>query len=301
MRSVFAAMIALTALVVLAPPAHAAGILFAGADTEEFGQTSVPGADIDRIARGEVTGAAVNSSSIFNVPYHVNGITVFAPDRLLTGTVGSPATTEDEGQTLRVTNFAGSELSTALNPLRPTGQFNEDLGFFNGFVYAAHYGGATTGAIYKIDPNDLTSTVASFSLGFGAVGMTIVGSDIWTTDWAKKSVGIWDEGSNSYTHRFFTEGNSGALAYDADEDVLWVGQSGGFVQAFNPNTGAILNNEAKWHPFGTGFGATVDGLGFFAPTAPPGNVVPLPGAAWAGFALLSMLGATRLLRRRREQ
>ena len=50
-----------------------------------------------------------------------------------------------------------------------------------------------------------------------------------------------------------------------------------------------------WVRFGTGFSATVDGLGFFAPAAPPGNVVPLPGAASAGFALLSRSDRTLLL------
>ena len=105
--------------------------------------------------------------------------------------------------------------------------------------------GKTTGAIYKIDPNDLTNTVASFALDFGAVGMTIVGSDIWTTDWSNKSVGIWDEGTETYTHKFFTEGNSGALAYDADDGVLWVGQAGGWVQAFDPITGNIPNGATN--------------------------------------------------------
>jgi hypothetical protein len=81
--------------------------------------------------------------------------------------------------------------------------------------------------------------------------------------------------------------------------VLWVGQSGGFVQAYDPTPGTLLNSGAKWLPFGSGFTDTVDGLGFYAPTAPPGVTVPLPGAALAGFGLLSMLGGIRRMRRRK--
>ena len=125
--------------------AFADGILFAGADTEEFGQTATPLKD--RYSRMTTSGATILTNTIVNTTYHVNGLTVVGVNDLLTGTVGSPATTALEGKTFNLVGFDGAVQTTTVSPGMPTTQFNEDMGFdaANGSVWRGHFGSTSTG------------------------------------------------------------------------------------------------------------------------------------------------------------
>ena len=258
------------------------GILFAGADTEEF-----EGSSTDRISRMTTVGATISTITILNVSYHVNGLTVIGVDDLLTGTVGTPSTTAAEGKTFNLVDFSGGLKTSTLSPDQRSDNFNEDMGFdsANGVVWRGHFDSGFSGDMRAFDVNNLGGAALQIkNLPFGVVGVTVIGTDIWITDWSGQRVGIWDPNTNVFTSKFTTFANAGALAWDSDSSVLWVGMSGGTI---TPYSLAGVRLGATVQPFGAGFSATVDGLGF----AIPEQIIPEPctlallGFAAAGFGV----------------
>ncbi|MEE8104531.1 MAG: PEP-CTERM sorting domain-containing protein [Planctomycetota bacterium] len=270
--------------------AFADGILFAGADTEEFNNQP------DRISRMTTVGATISTITILNVSYNVNGLTVVGVDDLLTGTVGAGFTTVAQGKTFNLVKFDGTLKTSTFSPDQRGDSFNEDMGFdsVNGIVWRGHFDSGGVGDMRAFDVNNLGgSALAIKNLPFGVVGVTVIGTDIWITDWTARRVGIWDPGTNVFVSKFTTPNFAGALAWDSDSSVLWVGMSGGTITPYSLG-GAVLG--ATVQPFGSGFSATVDGLGFAIPEQII-NPIPEP-------ATLVLLGAASIgvaIRRRRRK
>src|SRR6185436_3792425 len=121
------------------------------------------------------------------------------------------------------------------------------------------------------------------------VGMANVAGQVWISKWASRSVGSWNPITNIYTPVFSTPANAGAIAYDADNAILWVGMQGGLVVPYTL-TGIALNGG--FLPFGP-MRYTIDGLTFLGEGT---QAVPEP----ASLLLLGagLLKCMRYLKRR---
>jgi hypothetical protein len=248
--------IALVTLVALAltTPAFADGTLFVGTDTEEFNSV-LP----DRLGRYTTNGPAiVGAGTIISLDYHLNGMGngggfLYAGDALTSS--------------LRTIGYDGT-LLTEVAAGFASGCCNEEMVFDGTNLYHAHFS-PFTGSIQRIDP---TTGVVLFTYPQNdVVGMALVGSEIWISKWQAKAVGTWDPGSNTFTPVFGTASNAGGLAYDPNDDVLWVGREGGFVGPYDL-TGASLGPE--FQPFGP-IPDTIDGLELVcAPTVSAGSANP---------------------------
>jgi len=106
----FSAILAFTIL--LADESRADGILFTGADVEEFNDVA------DRIGKFNTVGAANVGGVILNPDFNVNGMAV-ANGQLFTGTVGEPHTAAADAQTIRRVDFNGIQQSAPALP-RPS-------------------------------------------------------------------------------------------------------------------------------------------------------------------------------------
>ena len=242
-----------------------AGLLFTGADIEEF-----MGLTTDRIGRFNTSGPNVLGGGVIVSPTFVNGMTIMG-DELVTGTVGTAFTTAADGQTIRFRDLNGVEQSSVVSPALRTDAFNEDWAFHDGFLWRSHFDSSDLGDIRQLDPNNLGGPpVAVFDLEFGAVGATSAAGDLWITDWFGQTVGTFDTGLGIYTAIFSTSGlgNAGGLAYDRLGGVLWVGTSGGQVTPFSL---AGVQLGPSFLPFGDIGPDTIDGLAFFVPE--PGTAV----------------------------
>src|SRR5207344_940408 len=118
------------------------------------------------------------------------------------------------------------------------------------------------------------AVIQTFDQG-DVVGLALVGTQLWATDWSTKEVGTWDPSTNIFNVIFTTDDNAGALAYDPSSGILWVGQLGGMVVPYDL-LGNKLNNGFNAIaglnlPPGTNID-TVDGLTFKG----EGNQTPEP-------------------------
>ncbi|MBI1928733.1 hypothetical protein HYR99_31370 [Candidatus Poribacteria bacterium] len=224
--------------------AASAGILFVGADVEDFANV-LP----DRLGKLTTSGANVNSSLIINTNYFINGMA----DRNGNLIAGTP-----NKNVLNTVDYDGNLLSTINAQIPNNNCCNEEMLFVGPTFYHANWQSTNNGigGIRELDPN--TGNLITFSPMEQVVGMALVGNQIWISKWSPKQVGTWDPGTNIFTPVFNTPNNAGALAYDPVDNVLWVGMSGGIIipsDLFGNALGPAVQ------PFGP-IGQTIDGLAF---------------------------------------
>ena len=214
-----------------------AGVLFIGTDNEEF-----TGSGTSVLVKATVSGASFVSQINIALNFNLNGLGD-GPGFLYAG--------EPQANTLRTIDYNGNVLTTV------TGGFannccNEEMQFSGGKLYHAHYGDN----IQQIDP--VTGLVISTFSVPNVVGMALVGNQLWITNWDNRQVGTWDPVTNIFTSIFTVPQLAGALAYDPESDIMWVGQSGGLVAPYSLS-GTLLG--AGFKPFGD-IGNTIDGMTF---------------------------------------
>lgn len=260
-------LIALAALM-LAAPAFADGVLFAGTDEEDFAE-ALP----DRLGRFTTVGPTVTGGAVIPLDYFLNGM-ANGPGFLYAGDALS--------NTLRTIDYDGT-LLTSIAAGFPTGCCNEEMLWdgASGLLYHAHFevvGGG--GAIQTINPAD-GAVVMTFPQD-DVVGMAWVGNAIWISKWSAREVGRWDPATNTFTPVFSTalstpDANTGGLAYDPLSNVLWIGFQGGWVYPYDL-AGNVLG--AGFQPFGP-IGNTVDGLELVVSACPPTPTVTVsPATLW---------------------
>ena len=230
----------------------ASGKLFAASDTEEFHGLTPP----DRLAVMEMDGAAVLSTSIVETTFDLNGLAPAGPGTLFSGDPRSSAHNE--------LTFDGQLVSSTIGPLDPD-CCNEDLAFDGTYVWRADW---SEGPLFQYLPDG--TPVASYSQT-DVVGATFVGSTLWITKWSGRQVGTFDPASNTFTPKFSTPTNAGGLAYDSENDILWVGRQGGIVEGWDVATLTVIPGSA-FKPFGD-IPDTIDGLAFSGDAEPPDRKV----------------------------
>jgi PEP-CTERM motif len=253
-----------------------AGTLFIGTDTEEFN-----GLGQSYLMKVVVNGANFVSQTNILLDFPLNGLGD-GPGFLYSG---DPLT-----NTLRTIDYNGNLLSSVTGGF-PNFCCNEEMQFANGKLYHAHF----ADNIQQIDP--ITGAVIQTFNQPNVVGLALVGTTIWSTDWSNKQVGTWNPLTNTFTPVFSTPDLAGALAYDADAGILWVGQLGGQVVPYD-----LLGNPlgAGFNPIaGLGLPAgvtidTVDGLTFLG----EGTQAPEPASLLLVGLGLFGLGASRRRRSR---
>lgn len=246
-----------------------AGVLFIGTDNEEF---NTGGPSI--LVKATVSGT--NFVSQVNIPlaFDLNGLGD-GPGFLYAGTPNS--------NTLRTIDYNGNVLTTVAAGF-PNSCCNEEMQFSGGKLYHAHW----ADNIEQIDPVT-GAVIATFSVP-QVVGMALVGNQLWITNWQNKQVGTWDPVTNSFISVFTVPDLAGALAYDPDSSILWVGQAGGLVAPYSL-AGALLGPGFK--PFGD-IGSTIDGLTFLG----EGTQQPVPEPATMALLGLSLAGLAMARRRK---
>jgi hypothetical protein len=147
----------------------------------------------------------------------------------------------------------GDLVSTGAGPL-PAACCNEDIAFDGTNLWRAHW---FDGPLFRFLPD---GTVVATYDQTDVVGATFVGSTLWLTKWSAMQVGTFDPTTNTFTPMFSTATNAGGLAYDAANNLLWVGRLGGWVEAWDLDTLTIVPGSA-FQPFGA-IPDTIDGLAF---------------------------------------
>ena len=263
----------------LAAPVFA-GTLFIGSDTEDFAGT-LP----DHLIKASVTGSTFNSQTVINLDFHLNGLGD-APGNILYA--GEPV-----NNNLKTVDYNGNLLSSIAAPGIPNGSCcNEELQLANGVLYHAHY----SDVIEALNPTT-GALIANYSQP-DVVGMALVGSTLWISKWNGRSVGTWNPATNTYTEMFSTDTaarnggqNTGALAYDPTNSILWIGFAGGDVVPYTLS-GVKLN--AGFQPLGS-IPDTIDGLTFLG----EGSQTPEPGTLMTIGSVVALAGM-RLLKRKRS-
>ncbi|MFI5397909.1 MAG: YncE family protein [Candidatus Binatia bacterium] len=249
--------------ITLSATATYAGTLFIGSDRFVF--NSLPSV----LAKATVNGPNLVSQTNIPLSFPLNGIGD-GPGFLFAG--------DPDSNTLRTVSYAGNLLSTVSAGF-PSSCCNEEMQYFNGNFYHAHW----SDMIQQIDPGN-GNVIQTFSApqDTDVVGMAVVGTQLWITHWGAREVGVWDPTTNIFTFKFSTPSNAGALAYDPQAGILWIGLEGGLVQPYDL-TGAALG--AGFSPFGA-IGDTIDGLTFQGEA----GAAPRVGAPVLSFCGIGLLG-----------
>jgi hypothetical protein len=213
-----------------------------------------------QIALVLTNGPVAGASTVYNLAFPLNGITFLSAEgELLTGqpeAVGSTA-----GPTLRtVTLSVPPQLKETILPgpkSFSTACCNEQMVHGpDGVLYHAHYSDVIQS--FELGPAKKSQVLQSFPQS-DVVGMASDGVNIWISKWTERQVGTWDPATNTFTAVFSTPNDAGALAWDTQNGVLWVGMDGGWVIPYNA-AGQQLN--AGLQPFGSSVTDTIDGLAF---------------------------------------
>ncbi len=224
--------------------AFASGELYVATDNEEFTGPTPP----DRIAKMITNGPLVISTQIIVTDYPVNGLGD-GGDFMFAGTPSEA--------TLRTIDWDGNLLTTVPAGWS-SGCCSEDMAFDpvpqigspNGILYHAHH----ADNIQAVDPIDPTIVFQTFPQS-DVVGMAYVDGTIWISKWANTDVGTWNPATNIFTKVFDTPAFAGMLAYDPEDEILWVGMRGGQIIPYD-----LLGNQLG--PAHLPFGAlpnTIDG------------------------------------------
>jgi hypothetical protein len=225
--------------------------LYIGSDVEEFQGTFPP----DRLGIQEVNGAAlVGGTAIVNTDdgaggsFKLNGLAPTGTGNLYSGDPTSSAHNEVTNNGVRVSTLAG--------PL-DADCCNEDLARdpATGNVWRADFG---EGPLFEYNP--VTGAVVNSYNQTDVVGATFVGNTLWITKWSQRLVGTFDPNTNTFMPKFSTATNAGGLAWDKANNILWVGEQGGLVQAWDLGTLTIIPGS-QFQPFGA-IPDTIDGLAF---------------------------------------
>jgi len=256
-----------------------AGVLIAARDTEDFAN-SVANGGIDQLAKTTTTGATAGATALINTNYQVNGIGDKGGGILYAGSaiLNNFLTIDYNGGLLTTGTSAGYKLTCC----------NEDIAYdpATNTVYRGSY----STAIVAVDGT--TGALIATSAQADVVGMAHVNGQIWISKWSGREVGTWDPLTNTYTKKFDTDGgggingNAGGLAFDPDNQILWIGFQGGLVTPWSL-TGTLLG--AGYQPFGA-MTETIDGLVFLGES----RSVPEPASL-----LLVALGLVAAATRRR--
>lgn len=242
-----------------------AGTLFIGTDTEEFN-----GLSASYLFKATVSGPNFVSETAIPLDFALNGIGD-GPGFLY---AGDPNTNG-----FRTIDYNGNLLTSTTGGF-PNSCCNEEMQFSGGKLYHAHW----LDNIQQIDP--VTGAVIATFNQPQVVGMAVVGSTIWITNWGDHQVGTWDPITNTFIPVFTTPDLAGALAFDPASNLLWVGQLGGMVIPYDllgVQQGPGFNAVAGFLPPGTTID-TVDGLTFLGEAAqvPEPATLALLGAGLAG-------------------
>ncbi len=228
--------------VVTSAPTVTGGRLFVGSDIEEFRGLTPP----DRLGVVEVAGPKVISITVKNTKFDLNGLAPTGAGTLFSGDPLSSAHNE--------ITFDGSLISSVIGPLDPD-CCNEDLAFDGTHVWRADW---NEGPLFQYLPN---GTLVNSYNQTDVVGATFVGNTLWITKWGARQVGTFTPATNTFTPMFTTPTNAGGLAYDAANNILWVGRQGGIVEAVDLGTLKVIPGSA-FKPFGDIDFDTIDGLAF---------------------------------------
>jgi hypothetical protein len=180
---------------------------------------------------------------------YVNGIESDGAGNLL---AGDPQTNAQN-----VLSPTGDLLGPGTGPLPNGGCCNEDIAFDGVNLWRAHWAG---GPLFVYSPAGVVVTTYDQT---DVVGATFVGPTLWLTKWGAQQVGTFDPGTNTFTSAFSTApNNAGGLAYDAANNLLWVGRQGGMVEAWSLD-GLVptLVAGSGTQPFGP-IADTIDGVAF---------------------------------------
>lgn len=251
-----------------------AGVLIAARDTEDFAATGS-----DQIAKTTTAGATAGATTLINTNYQVNGI----------GDGGGflYAGSAIRDNFLRI-DYDGNLLTSGTSAGYMNSCCNEDIAYdpLTNTVYRGLYSSSIVAV------NGTTGAPITTFAQTDVVGMAHVNSQIWISKWSGREVGIWDPLTNTYAKLFDTDGvggingNTGGLAFDPFDQILWIGFQGGIVTPWSL-TGTRLGDG--YLPFGA-MGQTIDGLVFLGESRP----VPEPASL-----LLVAIGVVAVAARRR--
>ena len=220
------------------------GTLFAASDTEEFDALPLP----DRLASMATLGPFVVGTTIETADAYVNGIESDGAGNLFAGDPFSSAQ--------NVLSPTGDLLSAGTGPLPAGACCNEDIAFDGVNLWRAHWFG---GPLFVYSPAGVVVTTYAQT---DVVGATFVGPTLWLTKWGAQQVGTFDPGANTFTSMFGTApNNAGGLAYDAANNLLWVGRQGGMVEAWSLDGPVPTLLAGGTQPFGP-IDDTIDGIAF---------------------------------------